>query len=131
MVEWAKKAEDYGAGEILITSVDREGTGEGFDLELIKMITEAVDVPVIAHGGAKDPNDVAKSIEFTKADAVAIASIFHYSILKEVQNDKSDFKLEGNISFLNSGSIPKKIKPSTILDVRAALISANIPTRIT
>lgn len=129
VIEWAKKIEEYGAGEILITSVDREGTGEGFDLELIKMVSKAVDIPVIAHGGAKDPQDVVRAVKNAKADAVAIASIFHYSILKEVQNDKSDFKVEGNISFLNSGSIPKKINPSTIGDVRSALLNANIPTR--
>lgn len=131
VIEWVKKVEQFGAGEILITSVDREGTGEGFDLELIEMITETVDLPVIAHGGAKSPEDAVKAIAIAKADAVAIASIFHYSILKEVKNDQSDYKLEGNISFLNSGSVPKKINPSTIEDVRAALLNANIPTRIT
>jgi imidazole glycerol-phosphate synthase subunit HisF len=129
VVAWAKKAEEFGAGEILITSVDREGTGEGFDHELIKRITEAVDLPVIAHGGAKDPNDVVKAIEHSRADAVAIASMFHYSILKTIQSEPKDYHGEGNISFLNTGMIPKKISPCTIGDVRSALINATIPTR--
>jgi cyclase len=104
-----KKVKEYGACEILITSVDREGTNEGFDLELIKKITEAIDIPVIAFGGAKGPEDTVKAIEIAKVDAVVIATIFHYSILNELKNDQNDYKLEENISFLNNGSVPKKL----------------------
>ncbi len=130
VVSWARKAEELGAGEIVITSVDKEGTGEGYDLELIRSISEAVSIPVIAHGGASTPVDVVRAIQFGKADAVAIASILHYSVMQSFGSISSDYKEEGNISFLNSGKIPKKITPSSLKEIREALIHAEIPTRI-
>jgi len=129
VVSWARKAEELGAGEIVITSVDKEGTGEGYDLELIKSVSEAVSIPVIAHGGASTPEDIIKAILFGKADAVTIASILHYSVMQLFGSISSDYKAEANISFLNSGKIPKKITPSTIQEIRSALINAKIPTR--
>lgn len=130
VVTWAQKAEELGAGEIVITSVDKEGTGEGYDIELIRSISEAVSIPVIAHGGARTPSDVVQAIQFGKADAVAIASILHYSVMQSFDSISSDYKIEGNISFLNSGKIPKKITPSSLKEIRAAFINAKIPTRI-
>jgi len=129
VVSWAQKVEELGAGEIVITSVDKEGTGEGYDLELIKSVSEAVSIPVIAHGGASTPEDITRAILFGKADAVTIASILHYSVMQSFESLSSDYKTEGNISFLNSGKIPKKITPSTIQEIRSALINAKIPTR--
>lgn len=77
-VEWAKKAVDLGAGEIMITSIDRDGTGKGYDLELIKKITELSTVPVIAYGGAGNLESVLRVIKDGGADAASAASIFHY-----------------------------------------------------
>ncbi len=77
-VAWAGQVEKLGAGEILITSVDQEGTFKGFDINLIRNITERVKIPVIAHGGAGSPEDVVSAIRDGNADAVAIASILHY-----------------------------------------------------
>src|SRR5690606_36188837 len=65
VVEWAKKVAELGAGEILLTSVDREGTGEGFDIELVQKVSAAVDIRVTAHGGAGTVNDIARLIEAT------------------------------------------------------------------
>lgn len=129
VVSWAQKVEELGAGEIVITSVDREGTGEGYDLELIKAISEAVSIPVIAHGGASTPENVVQAILFGKADAVAIASILHYSVMQSFSSLSSDYKVEGNISFLNSGKIPKNIAPSSLKEIRSALLNSHIPTR--
>lgn len=78
VVEWAKKGYELGAGEILLTSVDREGTKKGFDLELIRQVSEAVPIPVIACGGMSAPEDYVAAVEQGKADAVAVASILHY-----------------------------------------------------
>src|SRR4051812_25831112 len=77
-VEWAQEAADLGAGEILLTSMDRDGTREGFDLELTRAICEAVDVPVIASGGVGTLDHLADGIELGRADAVLAASIFHF-----------------------------------------------------
>jgi imidazole glycerol-phosphate synthase subunit HisF len=77
--EWAKKAAELGAGEILITSIERDGTMEGYDLELIHNITNSVNIPVIASGGAGNYEDMFKAISSANASAVAAASIFHFT----------------------------------------------------
>jgi len=78
VVEWAKKAEELGAGEILLTSMDKDGTKEGYDLELTRTISEAVNIPVIASGGAGNLEHLYQALTRGKADAVLAASIFHY-----------------------------------------------------
>jgi cyclase len=77
--EWSHRAVALGAGEILLTSVDREGTKKGFDCDLIERIASSVSVPVIAGGGAGKIPDLEKVIREGRADAVAIASILHYN----------------------------------------------------
>jgi cyclase len=130
VVGWAKKAEELGAGEIVITCVDKEGTGEGYDLELIKLLSDAVSVPVIAHGGASTHDNIIKAILYGKADACAISSVLHYSAMQLLGEYSADYLEEGNISFLNSGKIPKNIIPTSISEIRSALILSNIPTRL-
>jgi cyclase len=78
-IAWAKKMVGYGAGEILLTSMDRDGTREGFDLPLTRAISEAVTVPVIASGGVGNLDHLADGIIEGKADAVLAASIFHFA----------------------------------------------------
>lgn len=77
-VEWAVRAVSLGAGEILLTSMDRDGTKDGYDLELTRAVATAVNVPVIASGGAGTLEHLAEVIEVAGADAVLAASIFHY-----------------------------------------------------
>ena len=77
-IEWAKEAYDRGAGEILLTSMDTDGTKAGYDLELTKAISEAVDIPVIASGGAGTMEHIKDAFINGKADAALAASIFHY-----------------------------------------------------
>jgi len=78
-IEWAVKMADYGAGEILLTSMDRDGTKIGFDLELTRAISEAVTIPVIASGGVGNLDHLADGVTKGKADAVLAASIFHFA----------------------------------------------------
>ena len=87
-VEWARQGEDLGAGEILLTSVDREGTAKGFDLELIQAITDEVNVPVIASGGMGNLLDLDAAVRQSRADAVAMAHVLHYGIysVAEIRN---------------------------------------------
>ena len=77
-VKWAKKMEEYGAGEILLTSMDKDGTKDGYDIELTKAVSEAVTIPVIASGGAGNLEHLYDGLTKGKADAVLAASIFHY-----------------------------------------------------
>ncbi len=77
-IEWAKRMADYGAGEILLTSMDRDGTKDGYDIKLTRTISEAVDIPIIASGGAGTLEHLYEGIVEGRADAVLAASIFHY-----------------------------------------------------
>src|SRR5712691_13048566 len=79
-VEWAREATGLGAGEILLTSMDRDGTKDGYDLELTRAISEAVDVPIIASGGAGSLEHLWEGLVEGAADAVLAASIFHFGI---------------------------------------------------
>jgi len=95
-VDWAKKATKLGAGEILLTSIDTDGTKEGFNMELTKKVSEAVSVPVIASGGAGKFEDFVDIFEQGKADAALAASLFHFGELT-IKNLKS---------YLRSKNIP-------------------------
>jgi cyclase len=77
-VQWAQQAVELGAGEILLTSVDQEGTRKGFDVELVRAVSEIVDVPVIASGGMGSIQHLLDVVKVGKADAVAMADIIHY-----------------------------------------------------
>ena len=77
-VEWAQTVEDLGAGEIVLTSMDCDGTKDGYDLEITSAVSEAVSIPVVASGGAGSPEHLADAIAIGKADAALAASIFHF-----------------------------------------------------
>lgn len=77
-IEWAKKGYELGAGEILLTSVDREGTAKGFDCDLVHMVSDAVPIPVIASGGMGNMDHFESVVQKGKADAVAMAHVLHY-----------------------------------------------------
>lgn len=128
VVEWAQQVESLGAGELVITSVDKEGTGEGFDVSLTKIISEAVKIPVIAHGGAGSPEDIAEVIKTANVDAVAIASILHYDFIHQ-QKEIGTYTTEGNIAFLKSKKSYGKIKPCNLPDIKSHLKAAGLPIR--
>ncbi len=92
VVEWAKKAVKLGAGEILLTSMDQDGTKAGYELELTRAVADAVEVPVIASGGAGNNQHVYEAFVKGKADAALLASILHYKemTIKEIKNYLGD-----------------------------------------
>mgnify|MGYP003321933468 CR=1 FL=1 len=93
-VEWAVKAEKLGCGEILLTSMDQDGTKSGFDLELTKAISDAVSIPVIASGGAGEKSHFLDALTYAGADAALAASLFHYKEL-EINDLKQYLKNNG------------------------------------
>lgn len=97
--EWAVKACGLGAGEIFLTSIDKDGTGNGYDLELLRQVSESVSIPVIACGGAGRAEDFLDVIKTGKADALSAASVFHYNRLEGIVREDR-FKEEGNIEYL-------------------------------
>ncbi len=98
-VEWAKRAESLGAGEILLTSMDRDGTKEGYDIELTKAISSSVNVPVIASGGAGTKEHVYEALTRGGADAALLASLLHYG----------EFRIKELKEFLTRKGIPVRL----------------------
>ena len=86
LVDWIKKIQKYGAGEICITFVNHEGTGKGFDLETIKSINSLCNVPLIIHGGAGKKKDVLNLSKINGVDGVCLASIIHYGLIQKYKN---------------------------------------------
>lgn len=126
--EWAQKVDELGAGEIVITSVDREGTGQGFDLDLIFKISKLVSIPVIAHGGAGKKQDVVDLIKQDSANAVMISSLFHYHFIKE--NESKVSSKEGNVEFLKQKRNFHTFEPCSIADLKSTLVDNKIECRI-
>ena len=127
-VRWAQEIEKRGAGEILLTSIDKEGTGEGLDLELINLVSNAVKIPVIAHGGVGKYEDVKKALELTKIDGVAISSLLHYSAMKKVKNNLSN-TLEGNFEFIKNYKDFKNFSKYNLSDLKKFLIKKKVSIR--
>lgn len=128
--EWAVRAVELGAGELVVTSINNEGTGEGFDLELTRRISESVPVPVIASGGAGRLGDIKAVITEGRADAVALASILHYQFIKENSYQSSEFKTEGNTEFLRKGITFSKFEGVTLSDIKNYLVKSGIGCRV-
>jgi cyclase len=130
VVSWVREVEDRGAGEILLTSIDQEGTGNGFDQKLIKMVSAIVTIPVIAHGGAANESHISDCIKDSGADAIAIASMLHYAVLNKNGNLVNNYEQEGNTEFLKKNSSFKMFGNENISEIKASLINKNIPLRI-
>lgn len=129
VLDWAKKVEALGAGEIIITSVDKEGTGKGYDIDLTKMVSQNVSIPVVACGGAGSPGDIYQVIKEGGADAVIIASMLHYDYIKN-HTSFDDFTNEGNTEFLKKGQAYSKIKTTNIKEIKAYLKDKGVQIRV-
>lgn len=128
--KWATKVTELGAGEIIVTSIDKEGTGRGFDLELTRKIAEGVEIPVIACGGAGAVSHIYDVITKGKADAVSIASILHYSFIRKCEH-KYDFSDEGNIEYILSERKFSLVQETTIMNIKEYLTRQGIRCRYT
>ena len=127
--QWAIQAAELGAGELLVTSVDKEGTGKGFDLELTRRIAESVSIPVIACGGAGKRDHVSDVIRQGRADAVCLASVLHYHYLKQPAADVSVHASEGNTEFLKRKMGFGKIDDTSLPELKRYLTHYDIDGR--
>lgn len=128
VVAWAKEVAHLGAGEIVITSVDQEGTGKGYDTELTRLVADAVGIPVIASGGAGSVQDVEKAFTQGYADAVTVSSILHYGYIHQAE-DMGHHEQEGNIEFLKKKRAYGNITPISIPGLKSHLIENDILCR--
>lgn len=129
VISWAKEVEQRGAGEILLTCVDHEGLGKGFDLTLANKLCDSVKIPVVIHGGAGKQQHVLDLSKDLPISGVAIASLFHYhGILQSRQID--GYEEEGNIDFLKSNKTFSNIEGSSVSDLKSFLLENKIPCRV-
>lgn len=128
VVTWAKQIEALGAGEIILTSVDREGTGKGFDIELIEKIASAVNVPVIVHGGAGKLNDIKEAAGVEGISGVSLASMLHYNALEKMSRDLE--VEEGSSTFMNSGVSYKNVEKVSIEQIKKYLKRNGVDCRV-
>ncbi len=129
-IEWAKRAADLGAGELLVTSIGSEGTGKGFDLELTRKIAVAVPIPVIAAGGAGQLSHIREVIREGSADAVCVASLLHYHYLTRNEYNESDFQSEGNIEHLRRTGSFTRIEGVTLPAIKEHLMARGVDCRM-
>jgi cyclase len=131
-IEWAQQAESLGAGELIVTSIDQEGTGKGFDMELTRTIAQNAAIPVIASGGAGMVAHIRDVITEAKADAVSVASILHYNLARQLQYEADEFAAEGNTEFmrkqLNGGRAA--IEDTTLRAIKKHLTEHGIEARV-
>jgi cyclase len=142
-IAWARRVVELGVGEILLTSINNEGMGRGYDLELINEVASRASVPVIACGGAGSISDFAAAVIDAGADAVSAASVFHYHYARPKPDSKTmqDIGMRlrmgeqidaGNIDFLNQGYGGERavmVEPASISSVKAAMSSAGLNIR--
>ena len=126
--KWATQAAKLGAGEILLTSIDCEGVGEGYDINLTREIATSVPIPVIVSGGAGSTNHIQEVISQGKAEAVSVASILHYNYIRQHYTE-DDYSSEGNIEFLRSKRNFSKVESTTLPRIKKYLRKCGIPCR--
>jgi len=130
--EWVDRVVELGAGEILLTSVDKEGTGRGYDLDLVRQVCEQAPIPVIACGGAGNSQHVIDVIQAGKADAISVASILHYQLMRQLSHDESSG--EGNLDFRKRSAnmvdqLRQRIEPLSVSDLKLEMIRNGVSTR--
>lgn len=127
-VQWARRVADLGAGEIMVTSIDREGTGKGCDIELTRQISESVTIPIIACGGVGGGGHIRDVIINGQADAICLSSILHYNILKRHRNN-DEYYDEGNIEYLKKLQGFSNIPDASLPEIKEYLIRQGISCR--
>jgi len=128
VIEWAKEVEQLGAGEIVLTCVDQEGSGKGFDLFLASEVADSVSIPIVVHGGAGTSQHVFNLAEKSSISGVAISSLFHYDYILH-NRDLTGHPKEGNKDFLKSNRVPSNIQSISISNLKSYLLERNINCR--
>jgi imidazole glycerol-phosphate synthase subunit HisF len=131
LLDWIKKIDKIGVGEICITFVDKDGTGDGFDIETLKKIENLTNIPLIVHAGAGNKKQVYELLTKTKFDGVSISSLFHYYYIHNlIKISKKEYEDEGNIDYLKLKIRSTKIETMRISTLKKYLIKKKINCRL-
>ncbi len=129
-LEWAIFAANSGAGEILITSIDKDGTGLGFDKEITEKISKKVSIPTIASGGAGNSNQIIELLEQTGVDAVGLSSILHYSLTKKLIEEGLEFIENKEFNIVGEKYQTSKLEPLTINALKKQIFNKGFDCRM-
>jgi cyclase len=129
VVTWAKKLEEACAGEIFFTSVDQDGTGRGFALEVIRQITNAVSIPVVVSGGAYDEDSFLNLIDKVDVSGISAASIFHYKICHELKNESLYDRPQGNFTYLKDNKDFTMVQKIDLASLKKKMIEKGVLCR--
>ena len=129
-LNWALEAESRHAGEIIITSIDREGTGEGLDFEFTEKISKKTKIPIVAHGGASEIDDIINIFKKTEVSGISISSMLHYNIVAN-RDEKfiKNHNLNGNLTFLNSKKKFKNFGAYDLLQIKNKMKKSKLFSR--
>ena len=129
LTEWISEAQQLGIGEIILTSISHEGMGNGFDLKMLELIYDKINVPFIIHGGAGNEKQIYDVLKYDKVSGVAISSLLHYSLIREKKFQFNDTG-EGNTQFLRSAIDTINFKKTNILSIKKFLKKKGIKVRL-
>jgi imidazole glycerol-phosphate synthase subunit HisF len=129
VVDWAAKVASLGCGEILVTSIDAEGTTAGYDEALLRAVASVVTVPVVACGGAESPSGVARIAQSIDLGAVSVASILHYGVAAKLQSEGYAFGAAGEFQVLAEKREFSRIVPTTIAEIKASIAAVGVAVR--
>jgi len=129
VTDWALEAEQRGAGEIFLTSIDQEGTGHGYDIELVQSVASLVSVPLIASGGAGHIEDVTELLRQCNVEAVCVASLLHYAVAGELQEDGFSFDGGGEFPVIHERRNFDRIGPVSLQTLKNSLHDVGIESR--
>jgi imidazole glycerol-phosphate synthase subunit HisF len=129
VVDWAAKVASLGCGEILVTSIDAEGTTAGYDEALLRAVASVVTVPVVACGGAESPSGVARIAQSIDLGAVSVASILHYGVAAKLQSEGYAFGAAGEFQVLAEKRDFSRIVPTTIAEIKASIAAVGVAVR--
>ena len=123
---WAREVQKAGVGELLVSSIDRDGTGKGIDFELMDLIKDFITVPLIAHGGIGKVSHIIEALNDDRIDGVCISSLLHYH--SEILAN-ADTSVLGNRSFISSGTKNRLIEPASITEIKEEINKAGYSLR--
>jgi len=130
LISWVKKVQDLGSGEIFLTSIENEGTGKGYNLDLLEKIKKIIKIPFVYHGGINSKENILNLLKnFNFIDGVSMSSILHYSNLQD-KNIANYENIEGNEEFLKKKFLLKKFEKISIIDLKKFLKKNNIEVRL-
>lgn len=129
-IEWAKEVEKHGAGEILVTSIDKDGTGMGFDIDIVKQISKNIGIPVIAGGGAGNIDHIIDLLKNANINGVGLASILHYPYVNQLKENGYQFGSGGEFNVIKEKYAHDRIIGTNIETLKRSLIVNGIDCRI-